>query len=66
MDTLQGMLAQLPTAGVYVVGAAVVALLGGSGVGAAGALAPGKNPFNPACQLMNFRAPTRFGSLVNP
>lgn len=45
MDGLQSALSQLPTAGVYVVGAALVAVLGGSGITAASAVAPGEQFF---------------------
>lgn len=42
MDGLQSALAQLPSVGVYVVGAALVAVLGGAGVGVVSAVAPGE------------------------
>lgn len=42
MDGLQSALSGLPTVGVYAVGAALAAVLGGAGVGIGGAIAPGK------------------------
>ena len=42
MDSLQSALAGLPTAGVYVAGAALALGLGGGGYAAAQALAPGE------------------------
>ena len=41
MDGLQGALAGLPTVGVYVLGAALAAALGGAGFAGVQALAPG-------------------------
>jgi hypothetical protein len=42
MTGLQGPLSGLPSAGVYVLGAAVVVILGGGAAGAIGSLVPGK------------------------
>ena len=41
MDGLQSVLSQLPTVGVYALGAAAIAVLGFSGTNVAGSLAPG-------------------------
>lgn len=41
MEGLQGPLSQLPTVGVYVLGAALAAVLGGGGWAVVGAVAPG-------------------------
>lgn len=42
MESLQGVLSKLPSAGVYVLGAALVAALGGVGSTGVGAVAPGE------------------------
>ena len=44
MDGLQSVLSQIPTLGVYVVGAAAVAAFGLTGLVGAGTIAPGTPP----------------------